>query len=255
MNHRQESVRGWWGVGLLLAAALSLRADVLILKNGALLLGRPTATTADSVSLAIGAAGTASVRRADIRQTIACPPAEEPDSYLKAAQRAGHAGWFAEAFACCDKSIAVEPATAAAAQSLRAALQQSVLAGARTRTPTAGLPVSDSDRHRAEAQKLIAEGEQMLRAAQLAANFDARNRGSSARAIQQQGLENVKTAQAKIDEGRAMLEKAEKAMAPPPPPPPPSTLEQITQWGWLIGLGAVGLVVLWFVLSPFLPRR
>ncbi len=258
MNCCKGSARGWCGVGLLLAGVLSLRADVLVLKNGTLLLGRPVATTADSVSMAIGTAGTVNVRLGDIRQLVACPPEEEPDSYLKAAQRAERAGWFTEAFACCEKSIAVEPATAASAQALRAALQQRVLARARAKTKTVSQPVDDSDRQRAEAQKLIADGEQMLRVAQLAANYDAKNRGSSARLIQQQGVANVKIAQAKIDEGKAMLEKLEKATAPPPlppPPPPPSTSELIIQWVWLIGIGVAMLVVLWFVLSPFFSRR
>ncbi|MFA7002756.1 MAG: hypothetical protein WC429_01860 [Verrucomicrobiia bacterium] len=234
---------------------MALRADVLVLKNGTLLLGRPMATTADTVSLTIGAAGTINVRLADIRQLIACPPEGEPDNYLKAAQRAERAGWFTEAFACCEKSIAVEPATAAAAQALRASLQRRMLAEARAKVKTVSHPAGDADRQRAEAQKLIADGEQLLRAAQLAANFDAKNRGSSARLIQQQGVANVKIAQAKIDEGKAMLEKTEKAMAPQPPqpPPPPSISEEITQWAWLIGIGVAVLVVLWFVLSPFYP--
>jgi hypothetical protein len=208
--------------------------------------------------MTVGAAGTVTVRLADIQQRIVCPPAEEPDSYLKAAQRAERAGWFAEAFACCEKSAAVEPATAAAAQSLRATLQQRVLAEARTKTKVASQPLGETDRQRAEAQKLIADGEAMLRPAQLAANYDAKNRGQSARLLQQQGKADLKLAQAKIAEGKAMLEKIEKAaaasLAPPPPPPPPSTSEKIAQWAWLLGLGAVGLVVLWLILKPFLSR-
>lgn len=261
MNCCKAPVRRWSGLGLLLVAALTLRADVLVLKNRTLLLGRPVATTADSVSLAISAAGTVTVRLGDIQQLIACPPGEEPDSYLKAAQRAERAGWFAEAFACCEKSITVEPATVAAAQSQRAALQQLVLANARAKTRTGGQPLNDVDRQRAEAQKIITEGEAMLRVAGLAASYDAKNRGPSARLLQQQGVANVKVAQAKIDEGKAMLEKIEKAMALPPPPPspspppPPSTSEKITQWGWLIGFGVVGLAVLWFVLAPFFSRH
>lgn len=258
MNRWKGLARGWWSAGLLLAAVLPLRADVLVLKNGTLLLGRPVAATADSVSLAIGAAGTARVRLADIRQRIACPPQEEPDSYLKAAQRAERLGWSAEAFACCEKSITVEPATAAAARVLLGALQQRAVAEARAKAKAVVQPASEMDRQRAEARKLIAEGEQMLRAAELAAGLDAKNRGPTARAIQQQGEADMIVAQAKIDEGKAMLEKAEKALAPPPPPPPPpppSVSEQIIQWGWLIGLGLAGLAVLWFVLSPFISRR
>jgi hypothetical protein len=258
MNRCKRSARRWCGAGLLLAAVLPLRADVLVLKNGTLLLGRPVAATADSVSLAVGATGTARMQLADIRQRIVCPPQEEPDSYLKAAQRAERLGWSAEAFACCEKSIAVEPATAVAARALLGALQQRAVAEARAKTKAGVQPASDVDRQRAEARKLITEGEQMLRAAELAAGLDAKNRGPTARAIQQQGEADMKMAQAKIDEGKAMLEKVEKALAPPPPPPPPpppSMSEQIVQWGWLIGLGLAGLAVFWFVLSPFLSRR
>lgn len=258
MNHCKASARRWWGVGLLLAAALALRADVLVLKNGTLLLGRPVATTAGSVSLQVGAAGTVTVRLGDIQQLIACPSEEEPDSYLKAAQRAERAGWFAEAFACCEKSIAVEPATAAAAQSQRAALRQRAVTEARVKAKATSQSIGGTDRERAEAQKMIADGEALLRASQLAANFDAKNRGPTARVIQTQGEANIKIAQAKIDEGKAMLEKIEKALAPPPPPPPPpppSTSEQIIQWAWLIGIGVVVLTVLRFVLAPFFSRR
>jgi len=258
MNCRKTSARRWWGVGLLLAAALALRADVIVLKNGTLLLGRAVGTTADSVSIQVGAAGTATVRMSDIQRLIACPPEENPDSYLKAAQRAGRAGWSAEAFACYEKSAAVEPATAAVAQSERVALQQRVLAEARTRAKAGGQAPGDIDQRRTEAQKLIAEGEAMLQAAQLAANYDARNRGPTARLLQAQGKANIEIAQAKIDEGKAMLEKVEKMLAPtppPPPPPPPSTSEQITQWGWLIGVIVVVLTILRFVLAPFFSRR
>jgi hypothetical protein len=245
-------------MGLMLAAALSLRADVFVLKNGSLLLGQKTASTAESVSVSVGVAGAVSVRLNDIRQTIACPSEDEPDSYLKAARRAERAGWFVEAFACCEKSIAVEPVTAVAAQALRAALQQRALAGARANVKAAAGLGGDLERQRMEAQRMIAEGEQTLRAAQLAAGYDARNRGASAQRLQQQGAASVEAAEAKIEEGKAILAKVEKAMAPPPPPPPPpppSTAEQITQWAWLAGIGLVGLAVAWFLLSPFISRR
>lgn len=240
---------------MLLAAAVALRADVIVLKNGSLLLGRPLGTTADSVSIQVGAAGTVTVRMNDVQRIIACPPAENPDSYLKAAQRAGRAGWSAEAFACYEKSVVVEPATAAVAQSERVVLQQRVLAETQARAKAVGQLPGDVDRQRTEAQKLIAEGEAMLRAAQLAANYDAKNRGPTARLLQEQGKANIEIAQAKINEGRAMLEKAEKMLGPPPPPPPPSTSEQVTQWGWLIGIVVVVLTVLRFVLAPFFSRR
>ena len=258
MNRCRTPVRRWCSVGLLLAAALALRADVIVLKNGTLLLGSAVDATSDSISIQVGAAGTVTVRQGDVRQFIACPPEENPDSYLKAAERAARAGWFTEAFACYEKSIAVEPATAAAAQAQRNALQQHVLAEARTRAKAGGQTAGDIDQRRIEAQKLIADGETMLRAAQLAANFDAKNRGPTARILQAQGKANIKIAQAKIDEGRAMLEKAEQTMAPtppPPPPPPPSTSEQITQWACLIGVAVVVLIVLRFVLAPFFSRR
>ncbi|MCX6908769.1 MAG: hypothetical protein NTY01_12095 [Verrucomicrobia bacterium] len=260
MNRDKRSARGGCGIALLLAAAMTLRADVLVLKNGTLLLGRPTATTADSISLAVGAAGTVMVRLGDVRQMIACPPAEEPDSYFKAAQRAGRAGWFAEAFACCDKSAAVEPSNAAAARALRAALQQQsvVEAKAAARTAAASQPLSEIERQRAEAQRMIAEGEKQLKQWEMAANYDTKNRGPMARLVQEQGEANMKLAQAKIDQGKAMLEKIEKATAPPPPPPPPpppTTSQQAVQWAWLLGLGAVGLLVVWFILKPFLPRQ
>lgn len=240
---------------MLLAATLALRADVIVLKNGTLLLGRAVGTTADSVSIQVGAAGTVTVRMSDIQRLIACPPEENPDSYLKAAQRAGRAGWSAEAFACYEKSAAVESATAVVAQSERVALQQRVLAEARARAKAGGQAPGDIDQRRTEAQKLIAEGEAMLRAAQLAANYDAKNRGPTARLLQAQGKANIEIAQAKIDEGKAMLEKAEKMLAPPPPPPPPSTSEKVTQWAWLIGIVVVVLTVLRFVLAPFFSRR
>ena len=67
MQRRATLAQRWSAVGLLAAAALTLRADVLVLNNGTLFLGRPVATTADSVSLAIGAAGTVTVRLANIR--------------------------------------------------------------------------------------------------------------------------------------------------------------------------------------------
>lgn len=255
MNCRKTPARRWWGVGLLLAATLALRADVIVLKNGTLLLGRAVGTTADSVSIQVGAAGTVTVRMSDIQRLIACPPEENPDSYLKAAQRAGRAGWSAEAFACYVKSAAVESATAVVAQSERVALQQRVLAEARARAKAGGQAPGDIDQRRTEAQKLIAEGEAMLRAAQLAANYDAKNRGPTARLLQAQGKANIEIAQAKIDEGKAMLEKAEKMLAPPPPPPPPSTSEKVTQWAWLIGIVVVVLTVLRFVLAPFFSRR
>lgn len=255
MNCRKTPIRRWWGVGLLLAAALALRADVIVLQNGTLLLGRPVGTTADSVSIQVGAAGTVTVRQGDIRQLIACPPEENPDSYLKAAQRAVRAGWFAEAFACYEKSIAVEPATTVVAQSQREALQQRVLAEARARAKAGGQAPGDVDRQRTEAQKLIADGEAMLRAAQLAANYDAKNRGPTARLLQAQGRANIQVAQAKIDEGKAMLENVEKTLVTPPAPPPLSKSEQVTQWAWLIGIGVVVLIVLRFVLAPFFSRR
>lgn len=258
MNRRRTLAPRWWGVGLLLAAALALRADVVVLKNGTMLLGRTVGTTADSISIQVGAAGTVTVRQGDIRQLIACPPGEDPDSYFKAAERAVRTGWFTEAFACYEKSMAVEPATAAVAQAQRDALQRRVLAEARTKAKTGDQAVGDIDRQRADAQKLMADGEAMLRAAQLAANFDAKNRGPTARLLQQQGEANIKIAQAKIDEGKAMLEKVDKTIAPtppPPPPPPPSTSEQITQWGYLIGIAVVVLIILRFVLAPFFSRR
>lgn len=255
MNCHKTPARRWWGVGLLLAAALALRADVIVLKNGTLLLGRPVGTTADSVSIQVGAAGTLTVRMSDVQRFIACPPEGNPDSYLKAAQRAARAGWSAEAFACYEKSAAVEPATAVVAQSERVTLQQRVLAETRARAKAGGQIPGDIDQRRTEAQKLIAEGEAMLQAAQLAANYDAKNRGPTARLLQEQGEANIKIAQAKIDEGKAMLEKALAPPPPPPPPPPPSTSEQVTQWGWLIGIVLVVLTVLRFVLAPFFSRR
>ena len=259
MQRRATLAQRWSAVGLLSAAALTLRADVLVLNNGTLFLGRPVATTADSVSLAIGAAGTVTVRLANIRQVIPCPPAEEPDSYLKAAQRAERNGWFAEAFACLEKSITVEPATAAAAQAQRAALQQHVLAEAQAaaKVKTGGQPMGEMNRQQVEAQRLIAEGEAQLKRAELAANFDAKHRGPSARALQQQGQADMIAAQAKIDEGKGMLTKIEqvKVASQPAPPPPPSIVEQITQWGWLIGAAMVGLVVLRLLLKPFFSSR
>jgi hypothetical protein len=251
--------RQWSSIVLLVAAALTLRADVLVLKNGTLFLGRPVATTTDSVSLSIGQTGTVTVRLANIQQVIACPPAEEPDSYLKAAQRAERAGWYAEAFACLDKSITVEPATASVAQALRVALQQRVVAEARTgaKPAASGLPMSETDPRQAEAQRMIAEGEAQLRRASVAASLDAKNRGSSARALQQQGEADVKAAQAKIDEAKGMLVKLEqaKAAAKAQPPPEPSIKDQVIQWGWLIGIGAVGLLVLRLLLKPFFSGR
>lgn len=260
MNHDTRSAQGWCGIALLLAVALTLRADVLVLKNGTLLLGRPAATTADSISLAVGSAGTVVVKLGDVRQMIACPLAEEPDSYFKAAQRAGRAGWFAEAFACCDKSTAIEPANAAAAHALRAALQQQSVAGAKAvaQARAASQPLSEIERQRAEAQRMIAEGEKQLKQWEMAAHYDTKNRGPMARLVQEQGEANMKLAQARIDEGKAMLEKVEKLTAPPPaapPPPPPTTSEQAVQWVWLLGLGAVGVLILWFILKPFLSRQ
>lgn len=258
---RQYPVSRWGGgIGLLVAAALTLRADVLVLKNGTLFLGRPVGTTADSVSLAIGAAGTVTVRLANIQQVIACPPAEEPDSYFKAALRAERAGWYAEAFACLDKSITVEPATAAAAQAQRAALQQRVVVEARTapKPQAIGLPASDLDRQQAEAQRLIAEGEVQLKRAAVAANLDAKNRGPSARALQQQGQADMRAAQAKIDEAKdklAKLEQTKVAASKPAPPPEPTFKDHAIQWGWLIGLAAFGLVALRLLLKPFFSSR
>ncbi len=257
---RATLARRWSGVGLLAAAALTLRADVLVLNNGTLFLGRPVATTADSVSLAIGAAGTVTVRLANIRQVIACSPAEEPDSYFKAAQRAEHNGWFVEAFACLEKSITTEPATAAAAQAQRAALRQRVLAEAQAaaKTKVSGQLMGGMDRQQVEAQRLIAEGEAQLKRAELAAHFDAKNRGPSARALQQQGQADMIAAQAKIDEGKGILTKIEQVKTAAqlvPPPLPLSIKDQIIQWGWLIGAAMVGLVVLRLLLKPFFPSR
>lgn len=253
MSDHRGLARRWWSVGLLLAAALTLRADVLVLKNGSLLLGRPVAVDVDSITLALGTAGSIKVKQADIQRMISCLPAEEPDTYLKAAQRAAHTGLLAEAFACCEKSIAVEPATVTIAQSLRVTLQRLVLAGAQATARTIGSSGSAADQQRLEAQRMIAEGEQMLRAAQLAANLDTLHRGSSAQAIQRQGKADIVAAQAKIEQGKAMLEKAEKVMASASTPL--STPETVAQWGWLIGGGVVVLAVLWFLLSPFLSRR
>ena len=243
-----------------MAASLTLRADVLVLKNGALLLGRPVATTTDSVSLAIGAAGSVTVKLANIQQVIACPPSEEPDSYFKAALRAERAGWYAEAFACLDKSITVEPATAAAAQTQRAALQRHQVVEARNapKQQAISLPASDLDRQQAEAQRQIAEAETQLRRAAVAANLDAKNRGPSARALQQQGQADMMAAQAKIDEGKDKLTKLEqmKVAASKLVPPPEATFkEQAIQWSWLIGIGAFGLVVLRLLLKPFFSSR
>ena len=260
MRWRPASARWWSVAGWLVVAVLPLRADVLVLKNGTLFLGRPVATTPDSVSMTIGAAGTVTVRLANIQQVIACPPSEEPDSYFKAAMRAERSGWYAEAFACLDKSINVEPATAAAAQAARTALQQRVLAEARNapKPPAAGLPMNDVDRQQAEVQRQIAESEAQLRRASVAASFDTKHRGSSARALQQQGEADMKAAQARLDEAReklAKLEQAKVAASKPAPPPAPAFKDQATQWGWLIGVAAFGLVGLRLLLKPFLSSR
>lgn len=242
----------------LLAAAGASRADVLLMNDGSMLLGRLRSMTAGNVEMAIGAAGSATVRKADVRLLIPCSPADEPDSYYKAGMRAEKAGLIQDALACYEKSVASESATVAAAASSLAILRDRLMGAAKSKM--AGAPKNDIERRRAEAHRLIAEGERILRGARMAtgyrsvpgwSNDSVRGWGESLRAS---GL-------TMLQQGSNMLAQIEKETAPPPPPPkaeppPEPTLgEKVSGWFWPIVYVVIGLIVLRVLLHPFISKR
>jgi len=275
-------MRAWpwllqWGAGAMLGlAAVALRADVLVLNNGSLLLGRVRGMTDAEIEMALGAAGSTTVRKTDMKLLIPCPPNEEPDSYLKAGQRAERSGLLAEALACYEKSLAVEPANAIAATSRRADLQRRIVADAKARRSAA--PPNSPEAQRAEAQRLIEEGEQMIARAKVVAGFRAPHTGSMEQSVaswseslQAQGEEMKKQGERMLAQlggqaapsGPAVAASPAPSAAPsaaaaaPPPAAPvtePTTGEQIVGWLKIGGILALVLIVLRLLLHPFFSR-
>jgi hypothetical protein len=260
------------GAALGLAAVLTLRADVLVLNNGSLLLGQVRTMTDTDIELALGTAGSSTVRKTDMKLLIPCPPNEEPDSYLKAGQRAEQSGLVAEALACYEKSLAVEPANAIAATSRRADLQKRIVSDAKAKRGAA--PANSVEARHAEAQRLIHEGEQMIARGKMAAGFRAPNTGST----EQSAASWSATLQAQGEEmkrqGKLMLAQLGGQAAPsgsaspsaaspfapaagPLPAAPasgPTTGDQLVDWLKIGGIVVVVLIVLRLLLHPFFSR-
>ena len=240
-----------------LAGAWPVLADVLVRKDGTLLLGDVRVLSAEKVKVVLGSGVSTVISAADIQTNISCPPVENPDSYLKAAYRAQRAGYLPTALACYEKSIATEPATAAAAQTGLAHLRREMAAKAGTRLSNA--PGNDADRRRAEAKRLIEEGEALLRGAHMAKSFDVAHRDSSAKDVRRVGEANAKAAEEKIAKGKAML-----ASLDPPKQPDQTGLAARIQsetgldqdwlsqnWPWIVGSLLGVILLLRFVRRSF----
>ncbi|MCX7826906.1 MAG: hypothetical protein N2689_15315 [Verrucomicrobiae bacterium] len=266
------SVQRRFGVTLGLMAALSLRADVLVLNNGGLLLGRVRGMTDAEIEVALGAAGSTTVRKTDMKLLIPGPPEEEPDSYLKAGLRAEQSGLVAEALACYEKSLAVEPANAVAATSRRAALQQQRVGDAWAKRSAA--PANSMEAQRAEAQRLIHEGEQIIARAKVAASFRSPNSGGAEQSVaswsaslQAQGEEMKRRGERMLAQlGGQPVPSGPAPASPPAPSTPAAAVPQGAQApatatgdsliGWLKigGIVGLGLIVLRLLLHPFFSR-
>jgi len=260
------------GVALGLAAALMLRADVLVLNNGSLLLGRVRGMTDADIEMALGPAGSTTVRKTDMKLLIPCPPNEEPDSYLKAGQRAEQSGLVTEALACYEKSLTVEPANAIAATSRRADLQRRIVGDAKAKRSAA--PANSVEAQRAEAQRLIHEGEQMIARAKVVAGFRAPHTGSMEQSVVGWGASLQAQGEEMKNRGEQMLAQLGGQAAPPRPalpssaapsasaaaPPPatpasgPTTGDQLMDWLKIGGIVVLVLIVLRLLLHPFFSR-
>lgn len=241
----------WLAAGVTLASAWLARGDVLVMQNGTLLLGDVRSVNGDQVVVALGNMGSTIVSAANIRTNLICPAAEKPDSYLKAARRAQQQGLFQEAIVCYEKSTVAEPATAGTAQVELAAVRREMAARAGTQLNVNGAPRSDPGSRRAEAQKLIAEGEAQLQRARTIMSVDVAQRGSSAKEVRRMGESNAKAAEEKIARARAMLADLD---APKPANAEKSVVSDWVAWGqsqdwlsqnwqWLVG-GLLAVILL-----------
>lgn len=189
----------WLSVIVTLAGAWVARGDVLVMRDGRLLLGDVRSVNGDQVELALGGAGSMTVSGAAIQTSILCPDAEKPDTFLKAARRAQRQDFLQQSAACYEKSIEVEPATATAARVELAALRREMANRATARV------TDTADARRAEAQRLIAEGESELRGAKTAQQYDTSQRGPTAKDITTMGENMARAAGEKITRGKAVL--------------------------------------------------
>jgi hypothetical protein len=253
------------GVALWLAMVLALRADVLVLNNGNLLLGQVRSMTDADIEVALGAAGSSTVRKTDMKLLIPCPPDEEPDSYLKAGQRAEQSGLVAEALACYEKSLAVEPSNAVAATSRRADLQRRIVSDAMAKRTA---PANSVEAQRAEAHRLIYEGEQMIARGKVVAGFRARHTGSTEKSVASWSSSLQTQGEAMKRQGELMLAQLRGPAAPPAampvtavgtapvsPASEPATGDQIMDWLKIGGIVVLVLIVLRLFLHPFFSRK
>ena len=241
-------------VAAILAGPSQASADVLVLKDGRLLLGDVRSVNGDKVELALGGAGSTSVSASSIRTTITCPVEERPDTYLKAARRAQRQGLLQEAAICYGKSVEAEPATAAAAQVELGALRREMTARATSRGFS-----NNTDLKRAEAQRLIAEGQAELLGAKMIQSFDTKQRGASAQAIPELGDVKAQAAETKIARGKEVLANLD---APKPAEGVAAvfsnlaTLSQSTDWWgqnwqWVVGILLALILLLRFIRRSF----
>lgn len=273
MTHLRLLVNLGAGAALWLAAARALRGDVLVLTNGSLLLGRVQSVTDAGIEVALGSAGTTTVRKSDLKLLIPCPPNEEPDSLLKAGERAERSGLAAEALACYEKSLAVEPANAIAATSRRADLQKRIVSNAQARPGAA--QANSVEARRAEAQRLIHEGDQMIARGNIAAGFRAPHTGSAESSVTSWGATLKAQGEEMKKRGQQMLAQIGQDTAPPSPARPssaassaaavnapaatpaaePTVGEQGVNWLKIGGVIVVVLIVVRVLFHPFFPRK
>jgi hypothetical protein len=243
----------WLSVFVAWAGAWSARGDVLVMRDGRLLLGEIRAVNGSQVVLALGAAGSVTVDGTAILASIPCPDSERPDTFLKAARRARGQGLLQPAAACYEKSIEVEPGTAAAARTELAALRREMTVRAATRV------TNTVDAKRAEAQRLIAEGERELRGARMAQRYDTGQLGPTAKDITMMGEFMAKAAEEKIARGKALLadfdapapEKVEDADASAVPASGPNLDWLVLNWPWVVGSLLGVILLLHFVRRSF----
>jgi len=253
---RIRSERWWLGVFMAWAVAWTARGDVLVMRDGRLLLGDIRNVNGDQVVVALGAAGSTTVSGAAILTSIRCPDAERPDTFLKAARRAWGQGLLQPAAACYEKSLQAEPSTAATARTELAALRREMTVRA------AGRVTTRANDQRAEAQRLIAEGELELRGATMAQQYDTGHRGPAAKGITEMGRSMAKAAEEKIRRGHRMLadldsppaRKADQPVAMPAPAPPVEGrprdwLDQ--NWPWVVGCLLALILLLRFTRRAF----
>ncbi len=248
-----------------------LRADVVVLNNGSVVLGRVQGGGAHSLELSLGGAGSMTVRKADLRVLLPCPPNEEPDSYLKAGIRAERVGLLAEAMACYQKSVLTEQPTAATAATYQAALRSRMSADSKARSGDA--PAGSIERRRAEALRLLAEGQRLLTSAQMARNWSSAGADNAEASVRGWGESLKAQALSMLQQGSNLLAQIEREMMPAPAATAPaaggtaapaasSTEEPGSElWanvrGWLYILGAIVLVVVVgrLLLHPFISKR